>query len=303
MNTEKMKCFVDVVKYKSFTKAAQANYITQAAISQQISSIEDELGFKCFERAKSGLNLTDGGREFYNSSLQILNLYFQSISRARCVAHSLSGNISIGLWPGFDTRHIYAIIGQLYGLYPDIRIVIRTGSPVDFWHKIKAAKLAAAIVMPYDFVDMAVPNEILEPLYTGRYDLYVSEKNPLACLDCISIKQLREQKIIVVEESSIGIQTYSHTVIEQMQNRHLLKPAHIVANYETQQILVAANQGVMLLPDFCRPAGSKCMKRLQLRDYPETCTLSVAWNPSLASLGLRKFVDLFKRYFQEFQNN
>ena len=43
MNLEKIKCFVDIVKYNSFTKAAQENYITQAAISQQIASMEADL--------------------------------------------------------------------------------------------------------------------------------------------------------------------------------------------------------------------------------------------------------------------
>ena len=51
MNLEKLQCFVDIVKYDSFTKAAQKNHITQAGISQQIASMEAELGFLLFERS------------------------------------------------------------------------------------------------------------------------------------------------------------------------------------------------------------------------------------------------------------
>ena len=59
MNLEKIKCFVDIVKYNSFTKAAQENYITQAAISQQIASMEAELGFPLFVRSKRGFTVTE----------------------------------------------------------------------------------------------------------------------------------------------------------------------------------------------------------------------------------------------------
>lgn len=75
MNLEKIKCFVDIVKYNSFTKAAQENYITQAAISQQIASMEAELGFPLFVRSKRGFTVTDSGKSFYESSLRLLALY------------------------------------------------------------------------------------------------------------------------------------------------------------------------------------------------------------------------------------
>lgn len=90
MNLEKIKCFVDIVKYNSFTKAAQENYITQAAISQQIASMEAELGFPLFVRSKRGFTVTDSGKSFYESSLRLLALYSRSLSRARCIAHNLS---------------------------------------------------------------------------------------------------------------------------------------------------------------------------------------------------------------------
>ena len=300
MTTEKMKCFIDVVKFKSFTKAAQANYITQAAVSQQISSIEEELGFKCFIRTKAGLVITDGGTEFYNCCLRMMSLYSQSISRARCIAHSLSGNISIGLWPGFVQRPVYDVVSNLFQLYQDIRIVVRTGSPVDFWHKIKASKLALAIVMPYDFSDMDVLGEIVEPLFSCRYDLYVSTANPICQFECVCVEQLRNEEIVVAGESGIGGKAYSHTVIEQMQNRYQLKPSHIVSNFETQQMMVAANRGVMLLPQAVIPSDLSLLKRIRLSDYPEKCDFSLVWNPTRASPGLCAFVEELKLKFCDF---
>lgn len=297
MNMEKMRYYVDVVKYNSFTKAAQANYISQAAISQQIASIEEELGFKCFERTKTGLVITEGGKSFYSSCLRILSLYAQSLSRARCVAHSLSGNISLGLWPGLDNTPVYQAVSRLLQFYPDVRVVIRNGTPVEFWHKINASKLAVAIVMPYDFYDRKAPETVIEPLITCQFSVYVSTTSHLAQQETITLEQLRGEKVIVQGESGIGVQTFSHLVVEQMQHRHQLKPEFIVSNFETQQILVAANRAVMMMPDCCRPTMPDCLKKLRLVDYPETCDFSFVWSPTNASPGLIKFTQLLKQCY------
>ena len=170
MNLEKIKCFVDIVKYNSFTKAAQENYITQAAISQQIASMEAELGFPLFVRSKRGFTVTDSGKSFYESSLRLLALYSRSLSRARCIAHNLSGYISLGIWPGLDTTHTYCVIQRLLQAYPSMQITIRPGTPTELFHKYTVGKLAMAIAMPYDFSDNTISDAVIEPLLTcGRH--------------------------------------------------------------------------------------------------------------------------------------
>ena len=81
MNIEKIKCFVDIVKFNSFTKAAQENYVTQAAISQQISSMEAELGFQLFERSKRGFTVTPRRKELLRQqpapAVSVQSLSFQ----------------------------------------------------------------------------------------------------------------------------------------------------------------------------------------------------------------------------------
>ena len=75
----------------------------------------------------------------------------------------------------------------------------------------------------------------------------------------------------------MGLQTYSHIVVEQMQNHHGLEPAFVVPNFETQQMLVATNQAVMILPKLCRPNDPSCFRAIELEDYNETCTFSAVW--------------------------
>lgn len=75
-------------------------------------------------------------------------------------------------------------------------------------------------------------------------------------------------------EESIGFQTYNLTVTEQMLNHHALSPAFVVPNFDTQQMLVATNQAVMLLPECCHPTVPALFQSIRLTGYPETCTFS-----------------------------
>ena len=243
MHLEKIKCFVDFVKFNSFTKAAQENYITQAAISQQIASMEAELGFPLFVRSKRGFTVTDSGKSFYESSLRLLALYSRSLSRARCIAHNLSGYISLGIWPGLDTTHTYCVIQRLLQAYPSMQITIRPGAPTELFHKYTVGKLAMAIAMPYDFSDNTISDAVIEPLLTCGWRLFVSRDHPLAQFDAVDIADIRNEKFAVQGEESIGFQTYNLTVTEQMLNHHALSPAFVVPNFDTQQMLVATSNG------------------------------------------------------------
>ena len=298
MNIEKIKCFVDIVKFNSFTKAAQENYVTQAAISQQISSMEAELGFQLFERSKRGFTVTPAGKSFYDSSLHLLSLYNRSLSKAKCISENLSGYISLGLWPGFNRSHIYSVIDRLMLEYPSTRIEFRTATPTELKLKHATGKLAMAVTMYYDFCDGTVPDAIIEPLATCGYRLYVSEKHRLSGRDAVTVEEIRNEPFVVLRENCMGLQTYSHIVVEQMQNHHGLEPAFVVPNFETQQMLVATNQAVMILPKLCRPNDPSCFRAIELEDYNETCTFSAVWRSANPSPVLVSLSGLLQEHFR-----
>ena len=59
MLLKQMKYFITVVDYHSFTEVAEQCYISQSAISQQIKSLEKELGIHLFEGNKRQFSLTN----------------------------------------------------------------------------------------------------------------------------------------------------------------------------------------------------------------------------------------------------
>ncbi len=74
MDFDQLHTFLEIVRLKSFSKAAQTCYRTQPAISAQVRQLEQELQSALFERFGSRISLTTAGRIFAEYSEQMLDL-------------------------------------------------------------------------------------------------------------------------------------------------------------------------------------------------------------------------------------
>ncbi|MFL6465882.1 MAG: LysR substrate-binding domain-containing protein [Bryobacteraceae bacterium] len=74
MDLDQLHTFLEIVRLKSFSKAAQTCYRTQPAISAQVRQLEQELNTTLFERLGTKISLTVAGRIFAEYSEQILAL-------------------------------------------------------------------------------------------------------------------------------------------------------------------------------------------------------------------------------------
>ncbi len=78
MDLDQLHTFLEIVRLKSFSKAAQTCYRTQPAISAQVRQLEQELNTTLFERLGTKISLTVAGRIFADYSEQILALRKQA---------------------------------------------------------------------------------------------------------------------------------------------------------------------------------------------------------------------------------
>ena len=72
IETKQLRYFIAVAESSSFSNAAQKLYITQPALSQQISKLEEQLGVILVDRNTRFVQLTAAGRDLYRRSLHLL---------------------------------------------------------------------------------------------------------------------------------------------------------------------------------------------------------------------------------------
>jgi DNA-binding transcriptional LysR family regulator len=74
MDFDQLHTFLEIVRLKSFSKAAQTCFRTQPAISAQVRQLEQELRADLFERFGSRISLTTAGKIFADYAAQMLEL-------------------------------------------------------------------------------------------------------------------------------------------------------------------------------------------------------------------------------------
>lgn len=95
MEFKQLEAFVNVIRYKSFSRAAEATYLTQPTISTHISSLEKELGVKLIDRRGKESRPTKHGRAFYNYAVNIINTRERAMMAMKEFDADISGNIDI----------------------------------------------------------------------------------------------------------------------------------------------------------------------------------------------------------------
>ena len=83
MNLRQLKYFVTLAETLSFTKTAQVFYISQTAVTQQIKSLESQLGVPLFRRTKRKVELTSAGAVFLPEAREILEKTQKAIVKTK----------------------------------------------------------------------------------------------------------------------------------------------------------------------------------------------------------------------------
>jgi len=101
---EGLKIFCDVVRQRSFSRAAYLNAVSQSAASQAVSQIERRLGIRLIDRSRRPLTLTPEGRIYYAGCCELLDRYFAVEGRIRTLAGEQAAHLvvasiySVGLY-------------------------------------------------------------------------------------------------------------------------------------------------------------------------------------------------------------
>lgn len=97
MHIETLKVFCDLVDLESFSMAAERNFITQSAVSQQIRSLEDKFNRRLLERIRGrrDVKLTPAGEVFYREARNVLDAYDHLNESLRGVVGKIGGTVKV----------------------------------------------------------------------------------------------------------------------------------------------------------------------------------------------------------------
>jgi hypothetical protein len=96
MELRHLRYFVAVGEEQHYGRGAQRLRVAQPALSRQIQALEDEPGFKLFERLPRGVKISAAGKSFLVDARRILHEVNEAAARAKRVASGQSGTLRVG---------------------------------------------------------------------------------------------------------------------------------------------------------------------------------------------------------------
>jgi DNA-binding transcriptional LysR family regulator len=124
MQLETLKIFCDLVETKSLSRAAERNFVTQSAVSQQVRGLEEKFKRRLLERMRGGreVGLTEEGEVFYQESRQIVNAYAQLEERMRTLTGTVSGTVHVATVYSIGLHELPAVIRRFMAEHPEAKI-------------------------------------------------------------------------------------------------------------------------------------------------------------------------------------
>lgn len=177
--------FYTVAHYKNFSRAAEALFISQPAISKSVKSLESTLGLKLFVRESRGVSLTPEGKLLYTQ----LEKAFSALQDGEDLVHKLknieAGELRLGISTTLGTHFLIPLLSKFSQKYPKLQLHITNASTLD------TLDLASKNLVDLAFVSSFTPLENLNftPL-ASIHDTFVCSPAYYAQIKGLSTKEL-----------------------------------------------------------------------------------------------------------------
>jgi DNA-binding transcriptional LysR family regulator len=124
MQIETLKIFCDLVETQSFSQAAERNFVTQSAVSQQVRGLEEKFKRRLLERVRGRreVRVTDAGQSFYEESRSVLAAFKGLQERMRSHDGAVSGTVRVATVYSIGLHELPPVVRRFMAQYPAAKI-------------------------------------------------------------------------------------------------------------------------------------------------------------------------------------
>ena len=138
---KQIRYFIAVVDCNSFTEAAEQMYISQSAISQQIQSLEKELGVKLIIRENRKFTLTPAGEYFYRNSKGVVDALEKLTRETVRIGKDSEASLRIGYLRCYSGQELHEAVAQFSEIYPEVDITIINGTHEELYDMLRTGSV------------------------------------------------------------------------------------------------------------------------------------------------------------------
>ncbi len=234
MRHSQLKAFHYVAKHGGFSRAAEALFLTQPAISEQVRKLEQDHDLLLFQRERKRVTLTSEGEQLYRYTNQYFEIEDQIEDYLSETKAAIDGELRI---IADSAHHMTAFLAAFQKKNPKITITVRSGNTEDILEELRSYTAEIGVV------GSPTPGRDMDVISLGSTEIvaFAAKDMPLASNPGLSLKQLTKLPLVFREK---GSKTRQKLEVEARKQGVTLKPAIVAEGREAVRELVASGAGV-----------------------------------------------------------
>ncbi len=268
MELRHLRYFSAVADTLHFGRAARRIHVSQPTLSQQIRQLEEELGSPLFERARSGVRLTQAGelfRTYASRALEDVDAGRVAVSALRGLA---TGTLRVGYPPSMRGVVVPALAAVLRR-HPRLALSAEEAVVRRVERRLTDGKLDVGL----GYSPARSPDLDTEPVFDSRLGLVVARGHPLAGAESVGAKQLAGEPFALLSRG-LRVRARVDAYFDAMRLApHIALESNAVA---TVLAMVRAGLAITVLPEPRLPDAERLVVK-RLSPAPRTELAALLW--------------------------
>lgn len=177
MDIDALRAFLAVAETRSFSRAAEQAFLTQPAMSKRISTLEQELGIRLFDRIGRQVQLTEAGALLVQRARAIINAIEEAKSALSNLSGAVTGPLRLGTSHHVGLHRLPRALKIFHKRYPHVQMDLRFMDSEQACRAVEQGELELAIVT---LPATAASALTLLPIWDDPLEIVVAAHHPLA---------------------------------------------------------------------------------------------------------------------------
>lgn len=193
MDLDQLHTFLEIVRLKSFSKAALTCYRTQPAISAQVRQLEQELNTALFERLGTRIALTPAGKIFAEYAEQILELRRRAQDTINELERMPRGELVIAANEATCIYVLPRVFSEFKKAFPNVQLL------VDRSYGVRVVQAVTDNLADFGITQLPVTEKKLQvvKIHTDEIKLLAPAGHPLARLASVTARDLSGEPLLL----------------------------------------------------------------------------------------------------------
>ena len=239
-----------LAEHGSFSRAAEAAFVTQPTLSAGIQELERNLGAAVVDRARSGVILTAVGEETVRRAEDVLTRVEDMVQAARSAGQPLCGRFRLGVIPTIAPFLLPKALPALRERFPKLRLFLREDLTTKLAAGLKAGALDAALIaLPHDTAGLETVRVRDDELLAATH-----RTHPFATAEAVDADAMQGEDVILLEDGHC-LREHTLAACSLEPGRGSADGAFAATSLHTLVQMVGSGLGVSLLPAMAVEAG------------------------------------------------